>query len=73
MSGGRTRGRPRSTEIPTAELWCDHHGQVCEHRQWRRGTDGNGVQIYRWMCAQRQNEQSTAAYRARVAEEREAE
>lgn len=61
------RGRPRSKNIGTDVRYCDHHGQDCEFRQWRRGKYADGTERYVWSCAQRQNEVNKASYAAKAA------
>lgn len=65
MEAAVKRGRPRSKSIATARLYCEHHSQECEHRQWRRGVDKAGKPRLVWLCAQRQNEVNKAAYAAK--------
>lgn len=62
---GLKRGRPRSKDIASSVMHCDYHDQDCEHRQWRRGLDGDGRPRLVWLCAQKQNETNKAAYVAR--------
>ena len=59
------RGRPRSKNIRTDVRHCEYHKKDCEHREWRRGLDTNGLPRLVWICTQKQNELNKAAYAAK--------
>ena len=54
--------RPRNEDIPSSMRDCRHHDKQCEHRQWRRGLDGDGKPRLVWICAEWQNESNKASY-----------